>query len=814
MRRLLLYMVVCLAQCIQYSHAVRTNPLQDSCAADESNCCFPSSKWSSDGVRSFRCEPYANGTYPCSVKLGINGWVGAFINVYVAKIFIEEYLGYPVEITADVTDFTGTILEHDELDSAGDVVNKGAWTQLDEGTLDGILEFWPSGHTDNIREYVVERGTIVNAGSNGVEGRIGWFTPSYVLDDHGATLEYWRTLTEQSQAELFTHPWPSLPCCRSQFDQSDDYLPCMPMESLGGTPAAHNGFTNATAECDNTDVPRNISTYGGRFIGGKIGWTQHDAQLLKNLKLNFTQVFAASEDNLLREIERAANTNPQTPTLFYFWRPHGAFHYYDFELKDVLLPLSTAECQALEDSGGSTCGYPIDSLSKAYAKSLESTKPDFALLIGAFAFNSTSQQEIMHAEFMKNPNLSMNNITCSWARENEETWGDWINAVDNTFIDQVWMDETLEPSVVACDCKVDGTRDILSVYQTSAYTEDGSVEIIADPDPCHHRNVSIYKTRWTTLELETTLLKQIPCAYTPKGSRESKIVLALASISWIVFVLCMVALIFYRKNKAVRVARIKTLSLLLFGAVLMNIAQLFEIGPPTTLKCGVRFSFLLFGFYYFVGALLIKQFTINILMRKAYKLDRRRSQRATILIRYDITLCTLFAGMWFALWFGVVGFTPIASVADQLLNVDEMICPTNSTLLMVLVAICYMTIVVSCVLASQTRNFGGLVFNEAKFMLFSNYNVVVLAGLSLFVSLAPGMEAMLKTVFVAFCIFFCTVSCAILIVGSRLFAAGFNLAKSITTATTRAKVATTLAPSITGVIHSQAGSQITTVIKT
>lgn len=44
-------------------------------------------------------------SYPCAVKLGVLSWHSSFINTYIAKVFIEEFLGYPVEIEFDYEDY-------------------------------------------------------------------------------------------------------------------------------------------------------------------------------------------------------------------------------------------------------------------------------------------------------------------------------------------------------------------------------------------------------------------------------------------------------------------------------------------------------------------------------------------------------------------------------------------------------------------------------------------------------------------------------------------------------------------------------------
>ena len=65
------------------------------------------------------------------LKLAENAWTGSSININVAKILLEEKLGYKVEIV--------TIDENAQ------------WAALGNGDLSASLEVWPSGHASPLR---------------------------------------------------------------------------------------------------------------------------------------------------------------------------------------------------------------------------------------------------------------------------------------------------------------------------------------------------------------------------------------------------------------------------------------------------------------------------------------------------------------------------------------------------------------------------------------------------------------------------------------------------------------------------------------
>ena len=66
-----------------------------------------------------------------SIKLAENAWTGSSVNVNVAKILLEEQLGYKVELV--------TIDENAQ------------WAALASGDLSATLEVWPSGHAEHIK---------------------------------------------------------------------------------------------------------------------------------------------------------------------------------------------------------------------------------------------------------------------------------------------------------------------------------------------------------------------------------------------------------------------------------------------------------------------------------------------------------------------------------------------------------------------------------------------------------------------------------------------------------------------------------------
>jgi glycine betaine/proline transport system substrate-binding protein len=117
-----------------------------------------------------------------TISFAENPWSGSQVNVAVAKILLEEQLGYPVEIV--------TIDENAQ------------WSALASGDIQASLEVWPSGHAENVALYIDEQKSVENAGLLGPVGVIGWFMPSYMLEKD-SDLATWEGFKKPETAELF-----------------------------------------------------------------------------------------------------------------------------------------------------------------------------------------------------------------------------------------------------------------------------------------------------------------------------------------------------------------------------------------------------------------------------------------------------------------------------------------------------------------------------------------------------------------------------------------------------------------------------------
>ena len=289
----------------------------------------------------------ADGEKPL-IKLAENPWSASALNVAVARILLEEELGYPVEVV--------TIGETPQ------------WPAIAAGELHASLEVWPSGHAENVTEYIDNQKLVENGGPLGPIGKIGWYIPSYLLESH-PELATWEGLKVPENAALF-----------------------------------------ATAETGDK----------GQFLAGDPSWTQYDADIIANLGLNFQVVTAGSEEAVLAALDAAYSR--QDPLLFYFYTPHAIHAKY--ELTEVELPPYSEECYAEAASGGVDCDYPPDELFKIFWNGLAEEAPEAYTLLKNM--NYTTEDQIGMIAAVELEGKSVEDAARDWLAANEDTWRAWL----------------------------------------------------------------------------------------------------------------------------------------------------------------------------------------------------------------------------------------------------------------------------------------------------------------------------------------------------------------------------------------------------
>jgi glycine betaine/proline transport system substrate-binding protein len=281
-----------------------------------------------------------------SVTLVANLWPGSMANVQVAGRVLEEELGADVEI-----------VEIDE---------NAAWTGLDSGEYDAVLELWLSGHEDNYAQYVEDIGSVEDIGEIGVVGEIGWFLPEYVLEEY-PEMETWEGI--EGNEDVF-----------------------------------------ATAETGDA----------GRFLAADPSFVQFDETIIENLDLNLEVVQSGSESAQLAEVQTALDQ--EEPVLFYFYTPHWMHERYD--LAQVELPEYEEGCGEPEDER--TCGYPEERMLKIVNADLSENAPVSYEFLENFQMENEWQDEITFMMADEGEGMDPEEAAQQWLDDNPDVVDAWL----------------------------------------------------------------------------------------------------------------------------------------------------------------------------------------------------------------------------------------------------------------------------------------------------------------------------------------------------------------------------------------------------
>jgi glycine betaine/proline transport system substrate-binding protein len=237
-----------------------------------------------------------------------------------------------------------------------------SWKHLAAGQVDAILENW--GHDDLKKKYIDEEKSIVEAGLTGNQGVIGWYVPPWLAAEH-PDIKDWKNLNKYK--DLFRTP---------------------------------------------------ESGAKGQILDGDPSYVTNDAALVKNLNLDYSVVYAGSEDALIKAF-RDAERN-RRPLLGYFYAPQWLLSEVD--LVHISLPQYTPGCDA--DPKTVKCDYqPYDLDKLANKKFAYSGSPAFDL-IKNFQWTNDDQNEV--ARDIADRKLSPDAAAKKWLDDNPEKWAKWL----------------------------------------------------------------------------------------------------------------------------------------------------------------------------------------------------------------------------------------------------------------------------------------------------------------------------------------------------------------------------------------------------
>ncbi|WP_232343981.1 ABC transporter substrate-binding protein [Actinoplanes awajinensis] len=238
-----------------------------------------------------------------------------------------------------------------------------SWAGLSDGTIDVILENW--GHDDLKKKYIDGQKVAVQMGLTGNKGVIGWYVPPWMAETYPDITD-WTKLNDR--ADLFK------------------------TSRSGGK---------------------------GQFLAGDPSFVTNDAALIKNLKLDYSVVFAGSEDKLIAAFRRAERD--KTPLIGYFYAPQWLLS--DIKLTHIPLPNYTPGCDSVPDKVA--CDYQPYDLDKIGRKAFVDSGSPAATFIKNWTWTNADQNEV--AKDMTQNHLSADDAAKKWADAHRTTWEKWLD---------------------------------------------------------------------------------------------------------------------------------------------------------------------------------------------------------------------------------------------------------------------------------------------------------------------------------------------------------------------------------------------------
>jgi glycine betaine/proline transport system substrate-binding protein len=238
-----------------------------------------------------------------------------------------------------------------------------SWKHLADGSVDAILENW--GHDDLKKLYIDQRKLVVQGGLTGNTGVIGWYVPPWMAQEYPDITD-WRTL--KKRANLF----------RTKASGSQ-----------------------------------------GQFLAGDPSYVTNDEALVENLGLDFTVVYAGSEQALIEAFREAERS--KKPLLGYFYSPQWLLS--EIPLVHIPLPPYTPGCDA--DPKTVACDYQPYDLDTILNKEFAYSGNPAAELIQNFRWTNDDQNQVAR-DLTKG--ATPDEAAKKWLDANPSVWKAWLPA--------------------------------------------------------------------------------------------------------------------------------------------------------------------------------------------------------------------------------------------------------------------------------------------------------------------------------------------------------------------------------------------------
>src|SRR6476646_5451291 len=242
---------------------------------------------------------------------------------------------------------------------------------MTDGKVDVVLEDWNNIQLAVNRHFVTKEKSIVDLKGAGVIGHIGWFIPTYLMKQH-PEFKTWQGL--KGKESLFKSP---------------------------------------------------ESGSQGMFLGGDPSYVQKDAQLIKQLGLNFKFVSVGAEP---AQVARWTQLYKQKkPVLFYWYTPQYLNSAY--QLSEIKLPPRGKNCVDDAKTAGADvskykCAYDKTIIMKVFSKKFANSNTDAYKALAKFSWSNADQELV--AKWIAGDHMKPDKAGQKWVSENAAKVNAWF----------------------------------------------------------------------------------------------------------------------------------------------------------------------------------------------------------------------------------------------------------------------------------------------------------------------------------------------------------------------------------------------------
>jgi glycine betaine/proline transport system substrate-binding protein len=242
---------------------------------------------------------------------------------------------------------------------------------MTDGKVDVVLEDWNNIYLKVNQSYVKNK-SVVNLGPSGVIGHIGWYIPTYLMKQH-PEFKTWTGL--KGKETLFKSP---------------------------------------------------ESGSQGMFLGGDPSYVQKDAQLIKELGLNFKFVSVGAEP---AQVARWTQLYKQKkPVIFYWYTPQ--YLNASYQLSEVKLPARGKNCvDSYNPKLGSNwsiykCGYGQTIIDKLISGKFAKSGSPAVALVKKWKWTANDQNFV--ANLIAGKHMDPDKAAAQWVKANSAKVNAWL----------------------------------------------------------------------------------------------------------------------------------------------------------------------------------------------------------------------------------------------------------------------------------------------------------------------------------------------------------------------------------------------------